>query len=490
MLLRTLKVAAVVLLFGMGGCYSASRVLAGLVVDRGKAVTGTVEAETSTAAQAAAAKPPMNPPAGNFRFTASVQIDGTGEPVAGAKVRIQSDKRSGLQARPPLLVQTDADGRFVADLPAGIVSVEIVECPRGYYWVRKSPGFADSFAMGAEQEIHREYLVRKGTTWDIHFTRGAEGKPAPGYVCGGNIEWTEQFEAFADERGQLHFTVPIDQRIVSLEVREFAHHPSRLSTGSIALVLAWEPDFQPAGAKEIVRAAHSSGYHFIDVNTKSAEIRGKASSIQPVIENGALLIRVPLPDRDSEYFGAVTGQVLDENDRPLPGVLVGIVASNSCVSDELRHHSTTTADGRYRLRDIPRRTIDGKLFEFQIVLAKEGYTGVVSPTLVFKADNAAKFQLLDPIQLRPGAGISGTVIDHRGRPVAGARVRANKPIPYSGLSEKIQTAWTDINGRFTLRDLRRGMALLSASSGALEAQERVMVGSTPTVLIQFPETKR
>ena len=64
------------------------------------------------------------------------------------------------------------------------------------------------------------------------------------------------------------------------------------------------------------------------------------------------MIRVAVPHRDSNDFGAVTGQVFDDKGQPIPGVRVGLATTRYRVSDELRHQSTTNAEGRYR-RDIP-----------------------------------------------------------------------------------------------------------------------------------------
>jgi hypothetical protein len=77
--------------------------------------------------------------------------------------------------------------------------------------------------------------------------------------------------------------------------------------------------------------------------------------------------------------------------------------------------------------------------------------------------------------------------------VAGARVSSTKPVAYNGLSEKTQTAWTDVNGRFTLNDLRRGMTTLIANAGpggAISVYERLSVGSDQSAVLQLPELPR
>ena len=195
-----------------------------------------------------------------------------------------------------------------------------------------------------------------------------------------------------------------------------------------------------------------------------------------------------MPARDSKDFGAITGQVLDDQDRPIAGVRVGLAATRYRVSDELKHQSTTNAKGRYRLGDIPRRRIDGEPFAFQIVVAKQGYAGFVSPSLTLNANTPEQIQVVDPIRLEPGVAINGVVVDHRGQPVAGALIRTSKPVSHSGLSANIPTARTDALGRFTMSDLQRGMTQLTAYDGAIFSVRRYFwVGSTQPVLLRLSE---
>ena len=167
---------------------------------------------------------------------------------------------------------------------------------------------------------------------------------------------------------------------------------------------------------------------------------------------------------------------------------MGLAATRYRISNELRHQSTTTAEGRYRLRDIPRRRIDGEPFAFQIVVAKQGYAGFVSPSLTLNKGTTDKLQVVDSIRLEPGVAMSGIVVDHRGQPVAGARVRTSKPISQSGLSANLPTVVADKSGRFTLHDLQRGMTQLTAYDGvAFSVGRYVWVGSSRSILLQLPE---
>ncbi len=491
MLLNQLKVAAVVILLGIGGRFCAWNAVAGLIDDKAQNVVGEVGDKPAATAPAPASMLQTIPPEVTYRLSGAVRVEGTGDPVAGAKLRIHHvfDFQSPTQR----LIESGADGCFAVNLPAGSVQVEIAEAPVGYYWVRKGPGWMDSLRIGPDEPaVQREYRVRKGTVWDFQFIRGAQRKPAPVFLSALDISSRKSFEAQADHAGRLHFALPSEGGHVALYVRESSessHH--QLKTGFLLMGLTWEPNFLPGELKEIARLEHrGNGFRLIDPTEKSSAVLMTAAPIEPVVENGRLVIRVALPDRDTQDLGAVTGQVLDDLNRPIPGALVGLAATDYHVSRELRHQSTTNAEGWYRLRDIPRRGIDGKPLKFQIVATKERRAGFVSPELAFKEGTTGKFQVVDPIRLKPGVAISGIVVDHRGKPVAGARVHSNKPVPHIGLSESLQTVRTDGNGRFTLLDLRPGMTQLIVNDGtALSAWQHVMAGQSPPVLLQLPEER-
>jgi RNA polymerase sigma factor (sigma-70 family) len=496
MLLNQLKVASVLLLLGIGGRYCAWNAFAGLIDDKGQAKP--VVAKTPAKAPVLAPNSQTIAPAGPYRLTGTVKLDRTGEPVAGAKLRIHLGDVFDFQGPGQRLVESGADGLFAVDIPAGPFQVSLAEAPIGYYWVRSRPGSVGSLFAGPEKPvIHGEYRVRKGTIWDFQFTRGAERKPFPGFVAGyrwlplsepQGIDTGQMMQAQADDVGHGRLVLPGERRGVILYVRESSLTSGLLETGSISLQMGWEADFRPDQLREISSLDNSlRGWRLIDADGKSATLQAPAS-IEPVNDNGRLVIRVAMPHRDSNDFGAVTGQVLDDKGQPIPGVRVGLATTRYRVSDELRHQSTTNAEGRYRLRDIPRRMIDGEPLRFQIVVVKEGYAGFVSPQLTLKDGATDKLQVIDPIHLEPGVAVSGIVVDHRGQPVIGARVRTNKPVPYSGLSDKIPTVRTDENGHFTMHDLQRGITSLTPSDGNVFGHPKyVRVGSSQSVLLQLTE---
>jgi RNA polymerase sigma factor (sigma-70 family) len=493
MLLSKFKVAAVLLLIGVAGRHLAWSAATSFVDNKTQADAGQVLDETRTTKPTPAPETPAISPMLRHRLTGMVLVDGTGKTVAGAKLHIHVGDLRHMGGLTESVIESGAGGMFAVDLPVGRVHVEVAEPPAGYYWFRRGPGWVDSLLIAADvAEIHREYHVREGTVWDFQFARGKKLEPVRGFVSGIDVRSHEAFEARADDTGRVHFTLPSEGRVAALTVRESSPSTPQLDTGSFHLRLSWESDFRPADVQQIVEDPRDGhGIRLIDAEQRSATLF-TAAPIEPVIENGKLVIRVILPDRELGDFAAVTGQVLDAEDRPVRGARVGLVATRARVSNELQHQSTTNAEGRYRLRDMPRRGIDGKLLSFQIVVAKAGYAGFVSPPIPFNERTGENPQLVEPIRLKPGVVISGIVVDHRGFPVGGASVYTTKPVPYSGLSDTMPTVRADEAGRFTMDYLRTGKTQLTAfDSLGHTVTKQLLVESSQTVVLQFrDETQR
>ena len=209
---------------------------------------------------------------------------------------------------------------FAVDLPAGPIQVQLAEPPPATTGFQSRPGSVDSLAVGPlEPVVHREYRVRKGTIWDFQLTRGPERKPFPGFVSGNSTRLQGMFQAHADEAGQTHMALPSDAHDVVLYVRESSWESSQLETGYLFLRLKWESNFRPDELQRISPLEGKvRGFRLIDANEKSATLHA-AAPIEPVNDNGRLVIRVAVPERDSKDFGAVTGQVLDDKGRPIAG---------------------------------------------------------------------------------------------------------------------------------------------------------------------------
>ena len=124
-------------------------------------------------------------PATPYRLTGIVRLDGTGKPVAGAMLRIHVGDVFDSLGPDQTLVESNADGAFAVDLPAGPFQVSFAKPPVGFYWVGSRPGSMGSLSVGPDKPmIHGEFRVQRGTLWNFQFARGPERKPCTAFISG------------------------------------------------------------------------------------------------------------------------------------------------------------------------------------------------------------------------------------------------------------------------------------------------------------------
>jgi RNA polymerase sigma factor (sigma-70 family) len=488
MVLDQLKVIAVLAFLGVAGSLGLWRAVAAASQERAQEVPARQAAGTSVPAPPrTSAKPHAPTPGQPYRLRGVVRVEGTGEPVDGAKFRVSLGDPGGGAAADEKAAVTSADGRFSVQLPAGNARVIFSGPPEGY-WVPTNQKFMESIVFGPDQPlIEREYHVRKGTIWNIRFTRGAEAPARGVWIVGSNEAGA--FSARADNQGQARLTLPAEGGKVTLRVRE-GDPSAQVNTGFLTFDLDWEPNFHPDELEEVVRVdGNDRTFRLTDADAKSSTIQGP-DSIVPVKEHGRLLIRVALPARSAQDVSAITGQVIDSNGRPIAGAHVALAIGGRVPSQQLWHQATTDALGRYRLREVPRRTIDGKPQRVALVIAKDGYVGIQSKPLSLSAGDSQNPQVIQPIRLDRGVSINGVVVDHRGKPAAGAWVRANYFVRL-GQPGALQSVKTDENGRFTIRDLPRRLIQLAVFHGEIYKGDMFLAdGSTEPARIELPAGPR
>jgi len=486
------RFVVVLVLIGIGSGSCVWHTFAAVFSDTGADQAGSGQAVGTTGGA-----PPGSPskaPATVARLTGTVKLDGTGQPIAGAKLQILSGFVMGLAMGKlgEKIVETGADGQFSADLPAGNTRVLLSDLPAGYLVLSMQEAIEDLVVKPDQPVIHQEFRVRQGTVWNFQLTRGSDQRPFPGIVhANPTVAGAAPSRAQADDRGRAGLTLPSEGRTATLGVRESALPASGgLPTGVLQLGLEWEPGFQPGELEDISQVqGPDRRFRLIDANAKAAILRAPAP-IEPVKENGGLLIRVAIPYRDAKDFAALTGQVLEEQGRPLAGAHVALVSAPGFfrMPDELQYATTTDPQGRYRLREVPSRAIDGKPLEVMLMVTKEGYASLQSPRLILTEGDTVQPRIVDPIRLVRGVSLSGVVVDHRGRPVAGVLVLSNQRNTPAGPSGVPASATTDGKGRFTIRGLLRGAAIISAFDEKVRATNGYLVdGSTEEVRIKLPE---
>ncbi len=419
-----------------------------------------------------------------------MRVEGTGEPVDGAKLQIMLGDAGGGAVRNERVVVTGVDGRFSVELVPGNARLFLNEPPAGY-WVPTNQKFMESFVFGPDQPlIDREYHVRKGAIWNLRFTHGAEGIPHLGSIVGSNA--TGLFSARADDEGRAGLTLPVEGGKVTLRVQE-GEPLAPLNTGFLTLNLDWDPNFRPDELEEVIRLdGNDRRFRLIDADAKSATLQGP-DSIEPVKENGRLMIRVALPGRSEQDVSAIAGQVVDAGGRPIPGAHVALALGVGRVpSSHPLHQTTTDAQGRYRSAqvEIPCRAIDGKTLRVTLLVAKEGYVGIQSPPLSLSGNGSQRPQVIAPTRLDRGVSLRGVVINHQGQPAVGAWVRANYFIRLGQLGA-LQSVKTDANGRFNIGDLPQHVIQLTVFHGEIHKSVMFLAdGSPDEARIQLPTGPR
>ena len=123
-----------------------------------------------------------------------------------------------------------------------------------------------------------------------------------------------------------------------------------------------------------------------------------------------------------------------------------------------------------------------------MIATKTGFAGSESEEFPFDPGTEGKPQTPEPIRLESGVELSGIVVDHLGRMVAGAWVQPHRVSPRGGGSaDRVQSTRTDENGRFTIRDIPLGVTRLSVLYGRLiDSHTYLADGSREEFRIRLP----
>ncbi len=325
MLVNQLKRAAFLVLLGLGSCYCLWQALAS--EDHKNRLVRAVPIQAKRPSPDDSPRPQSKPPTAAARLLGAVKLDGTGEPVAGAKLQISAGFVMGAGSRTEKVVESGTDGRFSVDLPAGNTRVWLSDPPAGYLVLSAQEAMEDLTVRPDQPVIRREYRLRKGSIWKFQFTRGSNRTPSTGFVSTVPLVRIPivPSRALADDRGVARLTLPTEGGTAELGIRESGPLQSGvLQTGFLRMKLEWEPGFQPDLLEELSRLeGNDRRFRLVDADAKSATLEAP-EPIEPVKENGKLVIRVSVLHRDAKDFAALTGQILDENGQPIPGARVGL----------------------------------------------------------------------------------------------------------------------------------------------------------------------
>ena len=479
-LMKVRIAAAVFLAFGTIG-------LGGMLLWTGLARGGGQEgvAPAIRAASDAPPKPQGEADTDNrFEMMGTVKVEGTGEPVAGARVQVIVGTSGGLHDRRETL--TGADGRYSLKLPEGNAQGSFLRPPDGY-WVPDPNSMFGLFAVGRDRPAYRkDYVVRRGTPWPFRLEAGA-GRPIRTGVVGFYAlpgEFPLIFQSEADDRGIARVTLPVEGAKLTVSAR-----PGLAATGRQSLVkLEWDGGFRP-DAVERVDPAEGTGrdrrVRMADREGRSATVTGE---VTPEVSAGKLVLVASFPEPEPQAYGLASGRVVDEGGRPIPGAkatLAFLYSASSHLSSLEKHTTTTDADGRYTLHDIPRQSHEGQPTRFSVGVSKDGFAGEDTSYEEFRpgADGSMG---IPTIRMGAGITVKGRAVDPEGRPVRGAWVRLG-----GGYSSFRHNTKTDSEGRFTLRDLRKGVVPVTVFYDNLMGMEELVVagaGEDLEIKLRPPQT--
>ena len=261
----------------------------------------------------------------------------------------------------------------------------------------------------------------------------------------------------------------------------------------MSLELQAATGFRPDQLKELVHEKRENHvYRFVDVSGRSATLRANAL-VEPINELGRLVVHVKFPESNPVNEGELTGQVVDQKGRPVEGARIALLVSwgngrkrrgvTWCAGTT---GWTTNAQGEYLIRSVPRRSLDGSPVSVNVIVAGDGFAGSESAEFPFAPGAEGKPQTAETIRLEPGVSISGMVADHQGRPAVGAWVSPDRLTRRSnGWADRVQGTRTDENGRFTIRDIPRGVTQISVAYGKLSADAHLSWRTVPEMRSGF-----
>ena len=139
MLLSQVRVVAALLFVGIGGGFWAWHAFAGAADGKGQGHTAQVPGNAPVSATAPKSRPTQ--PAVAYGLTGSVRVEGTGEPVPGAKFLVLLG-----DSGPSRSVSSGSDGRFAVDLPPGQARSWTLLPPAGY-WAPNNNNSMETFVL-------------------------------------------------------------------------------------------------------------------------------------------------------------------------------------------------------------------------------------------------------------------------------------------------------------------------------------------------------
>ncbi len=421
-------------------------------------------------------------PKGTLRLEGQV-IDEHDAPVAHAMVAID--------ANPPIVVESEADGGFVFD---GLI--------RRDYRIEATAG--DRYAGPARLRLTEKpepvtLRMRKGGAVEVTVTERAGGKPVPGAQVELRSTLTWKAATNADGVAKLQ-GVGASWSALAVQAKGFAPSAMRVSTSGIAdsvekvaLSLARgaalsgrvvDEAGKPIANARVVATNASEPLPVVDPRRDGVLTSGDGAFTIPSLSAGTWRISASAGEYapttsaplalDGEHArsgielrmtsgATVRGVVQDRSGAPIAGADVSVVVAGY-VPWRARRQAFTDASGTFAVGGLARRAFD------VVAWHESGASAIVPVDLTAKAEHAVT------LTLDVSGAIAGTVVDKAGQPIGDAQVIA-EPDWTGGTADRaawgvrgVQETVTDQAGAFKFAGMPDGSyRVRAARSGASEA---------------------
>lgn len=398
-----------------------------------------------------------------YHLVGRVTVEGTGEPVIGAKVQVLVGKSGHVYQS--VYGETQADGRYFVAVPVGQARVWSLECPSGY---RLAQSHTPSNITTSEQQpiVTRNFQVTRGVAWKVRLVdQDQNASVDDAYVSATKTDGTGFTFARSDAEGSAVLTMPPAGG--SFQIR-FVELKAHIATPKPA-TLDFEEGFDPSRVDRLTRDEKTGRFQCTDIDGKTATLDGPTASIT----DGALELTLAGRNLLDKSAATVSGTVTDEKGQPIAKTHIAVALNQKSGGGYLtQHHAVSAENGTFTVEAIPAAETATGTTQYSLVVTKKGYAGIDTKPVDFVAGpNTA-----DPIRMQRGHTLGLLVVDPDGEPVNGAWVE-----PINSYADRRQFAKTDARGRCRVHDLSKGVTTLLVTYGDLLAQPQLVVDSTDDV---------
>jgi thiol-disulfide isomerase/thioredoxin len=433
------------------------------IVHRAEAETPPKEQRNSGEDKAAHASQSQATSPSQGRVVGTITVAGTDEPVAGATMRVVLGKMDSGRYQ-SVTGQTDMNGHYSIDVPIGNVRLGAPKLPPGY-WTNTS--FQNATTSAAAPVFAKDYTVRRGPIWRVRARDATRRVPVQGVTCGvTRVEANQYSSTFSDTdaQGIAQITLPGFRGEFKLVVADW-NQPYKWDTNPAHITI--ESGFRFEQPAEIKPTAKPDSFEIKDKNGKVATLSGARAAL----DRGLVLIDLDLVPIDATAAGEVVGLITDEMGKPIAGASVTVVhRSKSGASAMTQLTATSSADGRFAIKNAFSRVRGEPGDQLSVVLLKDGYGGIDSPPRDLPSDPKATVDF-GRLSVSSGKSIRVRVLADDGKPAVGAWIE-----PTDSYALRNQLTTTDARGECVVRNLPQGMVRLSATYGDSYANSAAVVG--------------